>query len=100
MMMQILCSEVVVKLANKLLRTYSPGLLSGSMLIGIIVWGFFSSWGQLTGWIGGLFPLYPFPTGNAGETKEKTVYLKLFSATEYCHHRDTRPYTDLVSPTC
>lgn len=69
MMMRILRSDTVVKLANRLLRTYSPGLLSGSMLMGIMAGGPFSPWGQLTGGMGGL--LYPFPTGDAAETTQK-----------------------------
>lgn len=64
-MMLILRSDMEVKLANRLLRTYSPGLLSGSMLMGSMAGGPFSPWGQLTGGMGGL--LYPFPTGEAEE---------------------------------
>lgn len=70
MMMRILRSDTVVKLANRLLRTYSPGLLSGSMLMGIMAGGPFSPWGQLTGGMGAL--LYPFPTGEAAETTQKS----------------------------
>lgn len=65
MMIRILRSDAVVKLANRLLRTYSPGLLSGSTLMGIMAGGPFSPWGQQTGGTGGL--LYPFPTGEATE---------------------------------
>lgn len=69
MMMRIFRSDTVVKLANRLLRTYSPGLLSGSTLMGIMAGGPFSPWGQQTGGMGGL--LYPFPTGEAAETTQK-----------------------------
>lgn len=54
---RILRSESVVKLANKLLRTYSPGRLSGSTLMDIMVPGPFSLWRWYTGATGGL--LYP-----------------------------------------
>lgn len=63
MMTRILRSDAVVKLAKRLLRTYSPGLLSGSTLMGIMAGGPFAPWGQQTGGTGGL--LYPFPTGEA-----------------------------------
>lgn len=69
MMIRILRSDAVVKLANRLLRTYSPGLLSGSTLMGIMAGGPFSPWGQQTGGMGGL--LYPFPTGEATEVCKK-----------------------------
>lgn len=43
MMMRILRSESKVKLANKLFRTNSPGLLSGSTLTGAMTTGPFLS---------------------------------------------------------
>lgn len=66
MMMRILRSDCVVKLAKRLLRTYSPGRLSGSMLMGIMAGG---AWLQHTGGMGGL--LYPNPTGEAGKNRNK-----------------------------
>lgn len=63
MIMRILRSARVVKLTNKLLRTYSPGLLSGSTLIGNIAGGPFSLCVPETGGTGGL--IYPLPTGEA-----------------------------------
>ncbi|TNN55946.1 hypothetical protein EYF80_033833 [Liparis tanakae] len=41
-MKRILRSDMVVKLANRLLRTYSPGLLSGSMLMGNMAGAFWT----------------------------------------------------------
>lgn len=43
MMMRILRSESKVKLANKLFKTNSPGLLSGSTLTGAMMTGPFLS---------------------------------------------------------
>lgn len=85
MMMRILRSDIVVKLANRLLRTYSPGLLSGSMLMGIMAGGPFSPWGQQTGGMGGL--LYPFPTGEAAETTKETWDGKQFCQVKHCHFK-------------
>lgn len=62
MMMRILRSDRVVKLANKLLRTYSPGLLSGSTVTGMVATGPFLSPGALLTWGRGRFP-----TGDAGK---------------------------------
>lgn len=84
-MMQILRSDMVVKLANRLLRTYSPGLLSGSMLMGIMAGGPFSPWGQQTGGMGGL--LYPFPTGEAAEATKVTWDGKQFCQVKHCHFK-------------
>lgn len=57
MMMRILRSESKVKLANKLFRTNSPGLLSGSTLTGAMMTGpFLSPKGPLTGGRGGFSP--------------------------------------------
>ena len=57
MMMRILRSDSSVKLANRLLRTNSPGLLSGSTLTGAMVTGPFLSPGvPLTGGRGGFSP--------------------------------------------
>lgn len=61
MMMRILRSESRVKLANKLLRTNSPGLLSGSTLTGAMSTGpFLSPCVPLAGGAGGF-------TGEADE---------------------------------
>ncbi len=57
MTIRILRSEIVVKLAKRLLSTYSPGRLSGSTLMGIMAGGPFSPCEQKTGGTGGL--LYP-----------------------------------------
>lgn len=68
MMMRILRSESKVKLANKLLRTNSPGLLSGSTLTGAMTTGpFLSPRVPLTGGRGGFSP-----TGEAEESQENT----------------------------
>lgn len=97
MMIRILRSDAVVKLANRLLRTYSPGLLSGSTLMGIMAGGPFSPWGQQTGGMGGL--LYPFPTGEATEVCKKKKRRKtrwktaLFSQTQdRLSHRQISQY--------
>lgn len=63
MMMRILRSARMVKLTNKLFKTYSPGLLSGSTLIGSMVGGPFSFCVPETEGTGGL--MYPLPTGDA-----------------------------------
>ncbi len=57
MTIRILRSEMVVKLAKRLLSTYSPGRLSGSTLMGIMAGGLFSPCEQQTCGTGGL--LYP-----------------------------------------
>lgn len=108
MMMRILRSDTVVKLANRLLRTYSPGLLSGSMLMGIMAGGPFSPWGQLTGGMGAL--LYPFPTGEAAETTQessgwKTVLQSQGLASQAQDRINRRsitefPNMDIKFPTC
>ena len=79
MMMRILRSEAMVKLANRLLRTNSPGLLSGSTLMGVIAGGPFSPRGLQTGAMGGLE--YPFPTGDAGAQNKHTHIKTHFSLT-------------------
>lgn len=71
MMMRILRSARVVKLTNKLFRTYSPGLLSGSMLMGSMAGGPFSLCVPETGGTGGL--IYPLPTGEA-EREKRHIY--------------------------
>lgn len=71
MMMRILRSACVVKFTNKLFRTYSPGLLSGSTLIGSMVGGPFSLWLPETDGTGGL--MYPLPTGDA-ENGRRNIY--------------------------
>lgn len=68
MTMRILRSEMVVKLAKRLLSTYSPGRLSGSTLMGIMAGGPFSPCEQQTGGTGGL--LYP------GEALDKKIKRK------------------------
>lgn len=75
MMMRILRSESNVKLANKLFRTNSPGLLSGSTFTGAMMTGpFLSPKVPLTGGTGGFSP-----TGEAdgllGEVSKKHLYL-------------------------
>lgn len=68
MMIRILRSESKVKLANKLLRTNSPGLLSGSTLTGAISTEPFLSPGvPLVGGAGGF-------TGEADEQEEKSRF--------------------------
>lgn len=72
MMMRILRSESKVKLANRLLRTNSPGLLSGSTLTGAMTTGpFLSPKVPLTGGRGGFSP-----TGEAEESQEGSVSLR------------------------
>lgn len=66
MMMRILRSVMVVKLAKRLFSTYSPGRLSGSTLMGIMAGGPFSPCEQHTGGTGGL--LYP---GEATDKKQE-----------------------------
>lgn len=57
MMMRILRSDSKVKLANKLFRTNSPGLLSGSTFTGAMMTGLFLSPKEpLTGGTGGFSP--------------------------------------------
>lgn len=70
---RILRSESMAKLANRLLRTYSPGRLSGSTLMDIMVPGPFSLWEWYTGATGGL--LYP---GDAVNDNTQIHVLKLF----------------------
>ncbi len=65
MMMRILRSDRVVKLANRLLRTYSPGLLSGSTVTGMVATGPLLSPGALHTWGRGRFPM-----GDAGNAKK------------------------------
>lgn len=71
-MMPILRSESKVKLANRLFRTNSPGLLSGSTLTGAMTTGpFLSPEVPLTGGRGGFSP-----TGEAEESQDTWVSLK------------------------
>lgn len=71
MMMRILRSESKVKLANKLFRTNSPGLLSGSTLTGAMMTGpFLSPKVLLTGGTGGFSPTGE-AVGESGELGEK-----------------------------
>lgn len=67
MMMRILRSDRVVKLANRLLRTNSPGLLSGSTVTGMVATGPFLSPRALLTWGRGRFPM-----GDAGNAQKKT----------------------------
>lgn len=78
MMMRILRSARVVKLTNKLFRTYSPGLLSGSMLMGSMAGGPFSLCVPETGGTGGL--IYPLPTGEA-EREKRHIYFWVSTST-------------------
>lgn len=71
MMIRILRSESNVKLANKLLRTNSPGLLSGSTLTGAMMTGpFLSPNVPLAGGSGGFSP-----TGEADGVKQEICQL-------------------------
>lgn len=75
MMMRILRSDRVVKLANRLLRTYSPGLVSGSTVTGMVATGPFLSPGALLTWGRGRFP-----TGDAGKAQKNTRLVYLISS--------------------
>lgn len=76
MMMRILRSACVVKLTNKLFRTYSPGLLSGSTLMGNMAGGPFSLCVPETGGTVGL--MYPLPTGEAEMDKKQIHFHKSY----------------------
>lgn len=100
-MIRILRSDAMVKLTNRLLRTYSPGLLSGSTLMGIMAGGPFSPWGQQTGGTGGL--VYPFPTGEATEAacknerdrkKNKMENCSVGSKTDKLYRGQAEPQTN------
>lgn len=73
MMMRILRSESKVKLANKLFRTNSPGLLSGSTFTGAMMTGpFLSPKELLTGGTGGFSPTGE-AVGESGELGENAI---------------------------
>lgn len=88
MMMRIFRSESKVKLANRLFRTNSPGLLSGSTLTGAMTTGpFLSTEVPLTGGRGGFSP-----TGEAEESQDMWVSPKetnweCFEGWLYSFHR-------------
>lgn len=84
MMMRILRSARVVKLTNKLFRTYSPGLLSGSMLMGSMAGGPLSLCVPETGGTGGL--IYPLPTGEAEMQKRHINFWAIQHGLTFTEH--------------
>lgn len=86
MMIRILRSESKVKFANKLLRTNSPGLLSGSTLTGAMTTGpFLSPNVPLAGGIGGFSP-----TGEAEKTNKIII--------KYIYHTFTSNWAIFCCP--